>query len=103
MSAMPSGTTTQPCGSVQSEPLLHDLVFEMQTPLLHPSSVQALPSLHGPLFAVWVHVPPVAHTSSVHALPSSQFLGIPEHLPPVQASPAVHALPSSQGTLLSGG
>ena len=113
--ALPSSQTavlavfTQPLTELH-ESLVHGLLsLQLSPPVLlqRPPAqvspvVQALPSLQGVEFAVYLHPVAARHTSSVHALLSLQLIAEPMHEPPLHLSAEVQALPSSQlATLLA--
>jgi hypothetical protein len=62
--------------------------------------VHALPSSHGPVWALWVQPALAVQLSAVHGLSSSHApaaRGVPAHAPPAHVSALVHASPSSHG------
>jgi hypothetical protein len=65
--------------------------------------LHALPSLHGAVLLLWLHLPLVAsQLSLVHGLLSSQLAAVPgKHWPPLHTSPKVQALPSSHIAVLA--
>ncbi len=79
----------------------HDKVAGAQTPPAQTSGpVQALPSLHGALLAVWLQPVEGLQPSVVHRFTSSQFRAAPAvHTPPLHASDTVHTLPSASQLL----
>jgi hypothetical protein len=83
--------------SVQTLPSLHVCAAPAtQTLAAHLSlTVQALPSSHEEVFAVWTQPVAGAHVSSVQTLLSSQLIAVPAQVPAVHTSVCVHALKSS--------
>jgi hypothetical protein len=92
----PSAVQGLPSSHLAGLPALH-------WPSLQVSpTLQALPSLHGRLLAVWVQATLGSHESVVHGLPSSHGGGTPgTQLPPWHLSSLLQALPSSHGPVVA--
>jgi hypothetical protein len=96
LQGLPSSSGMQSMPSKQSQ--APGTLTLTQAPPEHWSSVQALPSVQGAVFAVNVHPRCVSHASSVQALSSSHTSALPpEHSPARQMVPTRQASPESQG------